>query len=244
MSAAFEGRSYLVTGATSGVGGAIARMLMENGARTICIGRRTARLAALSVAHPGRVEAIALDLADPTATDRFLSQLDASRLDGAVLAAGHDLGGNIPVADEDPAQASNKLMVNAAAAMQIAARVLPAFLARDRGDILAIGSIVTRVPAAGLASYAASKQALHAFIEGLRLDYAATGLRFLEIVPGVIRTEFAVSRFRGDEAAAAGFYDRFTAWLTPEDIARAALWALSQPDGVSLDEIVMRPTRR
>jgi NADP-dependent 3-hydroxy acid dehydrogenase YdfG len=219
-------------------------MIMQAGGSTICLGRRASRLAALSAEHGDLVRTVELDLSDPAATDGFLGELCAGDLDGVVLAAGHDLGGNTPFHAEERENWQSKLAVNAASAMRVASDVLPYFLSRDRGDIVAIGSVVTRTPAKGLASYAASKQALQGFMEGLRLDYADTGLRFIEIVPGVIRTEFAANRLAGDQTAAAAFYERFKGWLTPEDVGGAVIWALTQPEGVAVDEIVMRPTRR
>lgn len=168
--------------------------------------------------------------------------IDERPIDVLVNVAGHDAGGGMAF-DRPRAEWDDLLAVNLSAAMRLTRAVLPGFLARDRGHVVAIGSIVTRVPAAGLAAYAATKHGLHGFIEGLRVDYAATGLRFTEITPGVVRSGFAFRRL-DDAAGADAFYERFAGTLRPEDVARAVLYAVQQPPACCVDEIVLMPTRR
>lgn len=232
----------LVTGATGGIGAAVTAALLEAGMAVICVGRRHDRLAALAARFGPSVRVVACDLAKPEAVASVLEVVGTGVVDVLVHTAGHDAGGGVPFADRQ-GDWDDMLAVNLSAAVALTRALLPGFLARDRGDVVAIGSIVTRVPAAGLAAYAATKHGLHGFMAGLRVDYAATGLRFTEITPGVVRSGFAARRLE-DAAQAEAFYAGFAATLSPEDIARAVLFAVQQPAGCCVEEIVLMPTRR
>jgi len=90
-------------------------------------------------------------------------------------------------------------------------------------------------------NYSSSKHAVHGFSESLRLDFAGTGIRVTEILPGLVRTDFALNRW-GDKARADAFYDDFGVCLTPEDIARSVLFALRQPPHVVISQLVVVPS--
>lgn len=138
----------------------------------------------------------------------------------------------------------DKLAVSFTSAALLIHALLPAFLSQGRGDVVTIGSIVTREAAAGLSFYGATKQALHGLMEGLRLDYRDTGLRFIELIPALVRSGFAAHRWQGDDKRAEQFYANFRGWLEPADVARVVVWALAQPPCVNVDEILLRPTYR
>jgi NADP-dependent 3-hydroxy acid dehydrogenase YdfG len=234
----------VVTGASSGIGAAIAAALLEVGMEVICVGRDRARLEPL-VARFGRAAvAVNCDLADGRGIDGLVAMIAEHPVDVLVNNAGHDAGGGVPFDQARQADVVNAVAVNLVAAMRLTHALLPRFLAADRGHVVMTGSIVTHAPAALLAAYGASKAGLHGFVAGLRMDYAATGLRFTEIIPGVVRTGFAARRLHGDEREAAAFYAQFAATLSPEDVARAVLFAIQQPDACCVEEIVLMPTRR
>ena len=111
---------------------------------------------------------------------------------------------------------------------------------RARGHVVNIGSVAGLSAYAGGSIYAASKHAVHGFSESLRLDFAATGIRVTEILPGMVRTDFALNRW-GDAERARRFYDDFGVCLEPEDIARAVLFALEQPARVVVSQLVVVP---
>jgi len=239
-------RVALVTGASSGIGAAIAAALAERGCRVVAAARRTDRLAALQGRFGERCHPLEIDLTDTASLDRLL--LDSlpepfRAVDILVNAAGHDVGGKVPFDQSRPSDWAGVLAVNLTALARLTQLVLPGMLARDRGDIINIGSVTTRRTASGLTAYAASKHGVHGFTEGLRADYAGTGIRITEIIPGMVRTEFALRRWRGDRMRADAFYDDAPGWLTAGDVARCALWALEQPAGVTVGEIVVLPTR-
>ncbi len=237
---ALDGRSIIVTGASSGIGRATALAFLAGGDRVAAVGRRRDELAALEGAHPAPA-----DLSLPGAAEAVLAALpEGWETDALVHAAGHDAGGGAPFHENAAADRAAKFAVNLGCLGDLAHALLPGWRARDRGDLVAIGSIVSREPVAGLADYGMTKSGLAALLAGFRLDYAATGLRFVEIVPGVVRTGFAASRWKGDESRSAGFYERFPECLEAEDVAECVLWALERPASVAVDEIVVRPARR
>lgn len=240
-----NGRTAIVTGSTSGIGLAITTALLEAGYRVLATGRRLERLKEMQKTHGDRLKTVAADLSEPDAAHRIVASLPTDwEADLLVCAAGHDAGGNVPFADCDVRDMADKLAVNFTATAFLIHALLPRFLVRGKGDIVTIGSIVTREAAAGLSFYGATKQALHGLMEGMRLDYRDTGLRFIELIPGVVRSGFAARRWKGDEERASHFYAGFRGCLDPADVAHAVVWAVSQPHGVHVDEVLMRPTAR
>ncbi|HKU94511.1 MAG TPA: SDR family oxidoreductase [Vineibacter sp.] len=238
------GRVALVTGATSGIGQAIATGLLAHGARVVAIGRRKDRLAALARVG-GDVLGLAIDLSAPDAASRIGAALAGPFADVDILInnAGHDSGGNVPFHDSDTAKWEAVVQVNFLAMMRLTRALLPGMVRRGRGDIVNISSITTRRATAGLAAYGATKHAVHGFSEALRAECGPLGIRVVEIVPGVVRTEFAATRWDGDDARAEAFYQSFPSHLAAEDVARAVIFALQQPAGVTVAELTLVPTK-
>ncbi len=115
-------------------------------------------------------------------------------------------------------------------------------LARGRGHVVNLGSIAGLHAYPGSAAYAASKFAVRGLSEGLRADYAGSGIRVTEILPGTVRTEFAAARWPDDPAKAEGFYDSFETVLEAGDVARCIVFALEQPAHVVVSQLVVVPT--
>ena len=239
------GRVALVTGATSGIGRAIATELLAHGARVVAVGRRPDRLAALEQANGGNVLGLAVDLAAPDAASQIGTALAGPFADVDILInnAGHDSGGNVPFHDSDAVKWEAVVQVNFLAMMRLTRALLPGMVRRGRGDIVNISSITTRRAAAGLAAYGATKHAVHGFSEALRAECGPLGIRVVEIVPGVVRTEFAATRWDGDDARAEAFYQSFPSHLAADDVARAVVYALQQPAGVTVAELTLVPTK-
>ena len=234
----------LLTGASGGIGAATVAALAGAGMEVLCLARDPARLDQLAARLGPNAVPLHCDLADPAAVAGVLATLAGGPVDVLVNNAGHDTGGGVPFDAMAEADWANVLAVNLCAAMRLTQALLPAFLAADAGHVVMIGSITTHGPAPGLAAYATSKYALHGFAQTLRADYAATGLRVTEITPGVVRTGLAERRMHGDTARARAFYDGFAATLSPDDVARAVLFAIQQPPGCCVENIVLMPTRR
>lgn len=241
----FDSRRVIVTGASSGIGEATARMLAAEGAKVAVIGRRAERL-----------DKIVLDLR--SAGGQAYAQVgDISGADSAqsaVASAMNELGGcdalincagimpmgsatTMPVATIAETFATN--VVGLAAATQV---VLPEMIKRARGDIVNIASVVGRVARPGGAAYSASKYAVIGWSESLRQEIASSGVRVLVIEPGIVATELADKV--GDETARVGIRSRIEQMrpLQAKDVARVIVFALAQPPHVTLGEILIRPT--
>lgn len=226
----------LVTGATSGIGLATARRLAEEGARVVVAGRRKERLAALAKELAG-AEALELDVRDEARVNAAL----AGRTFDAVVAnagLGRGLG---PLQEGSAADWSEMLDTNVKGLLYTVRATLPVMLARGRGDVVVLGSVAGRQVYPGGNVYCASKFAVRALYEALRLDAAGKGIRFTTVDPGLVETEFSLVRFRGDSERAGKTYQGLQC-LRPEDVADAIAFALTRPPHVNIGEIVLWPT--
>jgi 3-hydroxy acid dehydrogenase/malonic semialdehyde reductase len=238
------GRTALITGASSGVGEATAVLLAARGYRVICAARRMDRLERLAERLAPACFPMYLDVGDLASVDSLMERLpaDLRAIDVLLNNAGQDEGGMVRFDEGQVDDWTRTVLVNFAGLVRVTHAVIPAMVKRGRGDIVNLGSITSRQASPKLAVYAATKHAVHGFSESLRAEYAAIGLRVIEVVPGVVRSEFALHRWRGDQEAAAAFYDAFPAPLLPEDVAGCIAWALELPPRVNIDQIVVTPT--
>jgi NADP-dependent 3-hydroxy acid dehydrogenase YdfG len=237
-----QGKTALVTGASAGIGLATARMLSLAGARVICCARRLERLQIQLDELPGPGLAVELDVADAVSAASLPDRLpeDWQAVDILVNNAGSDIGGRQPFHEGDINQWAGTIQTNVTGLMQVTAAMLPGMLTRKQGHVVNIGSTQGLAPVAGCGAYAASKFAVHGFSETLRQEYAGTGIRVSEVLPGMVKTNFAATRFfsaeRGDE-----FYDNHGQCLEAEDIARSILFVLEQPAHTVIAQIVVVP---
>ncbi len=239
------GMVALVTGASAGIGAAVAAALAAREVTVICAARQAAGLAALAARLGPRCHPLALDVTDPVATAGLLERLPEPlrAIDILVNNAGSDVGGRVRFDRGAIADWASTVATNVTGLMAITHAVAPGMVARDRGDIVNIGSTAGVRSSPNYAVYGATKHAVHGFTESLRLDYADTGIRVIEVMPGMVRTEFASNRLGGDPAGAAAFYGGFAELLQPADIARCVVMALDQPAHVSIAQILVEPTR-
>jgi len=227
-------RRALVTGASAGIGAATARALAQAGAEVWLVARRLDRLRALAE-ELGRAHPVALDIRDNAAVQAQLSELGIDLLiDNAGLALGLD-----KLSAGDPAEWSRVLDTNVMGLLHVTRAILPGMLQRGRGDVVLIGSVAGRQVYPGGGVYCASKHAVRAIYEALRLEHVGSGVRFTTVDPGLVGfTEFSQVRLRGDEAKARAVYQGVDP-LRPEDVAEAVLWALTRPAHVNVGEIVL-----
>ncbi|MER7397539.1 SDR family NAD(P)-dependent oxidoreductase [Streptomyces sp. NPDC000151] len=236
MSAA--ARTAVVTGASSGIGAATARQLAEAGYRVILAARRKDRVEALAAELP-HAEAYALDVTDRAAVDAFAASLD--RCDVLVANAGGALGTD-PVATADPADWRAMYEVNVLGVLNVTQALLPALTATGDGTVVVLSSTAGHGTYEGGGGYVAAKHGAHVLAETLRLELCGEPVRVIEIAPGMVRTdEFALTRFRGDEAKAAKVYEGVAEPLTAEDVAETIAWAVTRPAHVNIDLLVVRP---
>ncbi|MEU1942714.1 SDR family NAD(P)-dependent oxidoreductase [Streptomyces sp. NPDC020125] len=235
-------RTAVITGASSGIGAATARRLAAAGFRVILAARRKERVDALAaeLTEAGhQAEAYVLDVTDRAAVESFAAALD--RCDVLVNNAGGAIGAE-PVATADPADWRAMYEVNVVGVLQVTQALLPALTASGDGTIVVLSSTAGHVAYEGGGGYVAAKHGAHAIAATLRLELCGEPVRVIEIAPGMVRTdEFAVNRFRGDEAQAAAVYQGVAEPLTADDVADTVEWAVTRPSHVNIDMMVIRP---
>ena len=228
-------RTAVITGASSGIGAATARALAGEGYRTVLGARRLDRLEALAAETGG--EAIALDVADPDSVAAFASRLE--RCDVLVNNAGGALGlDSVDEADEE--KWLQMYESNVMGTMRMTKALLPLLIGSGDGHVVTVTSIAAIETYRGGAGYNAAKHAQRAMLRVLRLEHLGEPVRFTEVAPGMVETEFSLVRFGGDEEAARRVYEGMEP-LRAEDVAECIRWALVQPPHVNVDEIVVRP---
>jgi 3-hydroxy acid dehydrogenase/malonic semialdehyde reductase len=238
-----DGSVALVTGAGGGIGEAVAEALVGIGCRVICAGRRTDRLEAVVMRLGGLAHALHLDVTDRKSVDTLFDRLpkDLQEIDILVNNAGHDIGGRQRFDQGKMADWESIIETNLLGLVRVTYKVISGMVARDRGHVVNLGSIAGRQAYAGGTLYAGSKFAVHGFSDSLRLDFRNTGIRVTEILPGMVRTDFAFHRRRGDEAGAENFYRQFGVCLAPADVARTVIFAVQQPAHVVIAQLMVVP---
>ena len=236
------GAIALVTGASSGIGAETVKALAAIGCRVICAGRSLDRLTPVAKPLGDKALAFEIDINDDASVAGMMERLPAPwrEIDVLVNNAGHDTGGRRRFDEGTAEEWASIIETNVIGLIRVTRAVVPGMIARDRGHVVNIGSISGFKPYATGTIYAASKFAVHGFSESLRLDYRNTGVRVTEILPGMVRTGFALSRWN-DDARAKKFYDDFGTCLNPEDVARTIVFAVQQPPHVVISQLVVVP---
>lgn len=228
-------RTAVVTGASSGIGAAAAAALAAAGYRLVLGARRHERLEA--VARPLGARALALDVTDPQSVAAFCAEVDHLQL--LVNNAGAALGlDRIEAAREELWREMFEL--NVLGVLRMTRALLPKLRASGDGHVIVVGSTSGFEVYPGGAGYTASKHAVRAVTDTLRLELNGEPIRITEIAPGMVETEFSVIRFRGDQGRADAVYAGVEP-LTADDIADCITWAVTRPPHVDIDFMVVRP---
>jgi 3-hydroxy acid dehydrogenase/malonic semialdehyde reductase len=227
---ALAGKTAIVTGASSGIGAAVARALRREGARVAGGARRAERIDA-DIARD-------LDVTDPESCERFVAEAvrELDGLDVLVNAAGLALGRD-PFDDSTEEDERVVLETNVNGLIRMTRLCLPHL--RDDGHIVHIGSVAGRQAYPNGALYVTSKFAVRGFTYALREDLLGRPIRITTVDPGLVETEFSRVRFRGDEGQARAVYEGVDA-MSPDDIAECVLFALTRPRHVNVDELVVK----
>lgn len=238
------GALALVTGASSGIGRAIAEALLERRLRVICTARRRGPLEEAFAARGDQVLILPLDATDGAAVAALPESLPADwrEIDVLIANAGSDVGGRRPFDRGEIEDWAGTIETNVTGVIRICHALLPGMLARGHGHLVTLGSTAGLQSSAEHAIYSTSKHAVHAFTDLLRKDYKRAPLRITEVMPGMVRTGFAAARHRGDADKAEAFYQSWPAVLEARDIAAATLFALEQPPHVNIAQILVTPT--
>jgi NADP-dependent 3-hydroxy acid dehydrogenase YdfG len=239
-------KRVVVTGASSGIGEATARLFAARGWQVIGVARRTERLAALAGELGDAFHPVRADLTEPG--DVVLLRDEVAAL-GSLHALVNNAGGAFGMSSVeagDPADWRAMFEINVLAVKNVIAALLPALRdgAREAGhaDILNLTSIAAHVAYEGGAGYNAAKAGAHMLTAVLRLELAGEPIRVLEVAPGMVRTdEFSLVRFGGDQQKADAVYAGVDAPLVAEDIAEAIVHAIELPGHVNLDLVTIKP---
>jgi hypothetical protein len=226
-----EGKSAVVTGASSGIGEATALALAGEGARVVGGARRFDRIQPPVLARE-------LDVTDPASAERFVKAAtdELGGIDLLINAAGLALGRDL-FDESNEEDERTVLETNVNGLIRMTRLCLPHI--RDGGHIVNIGSIAGRQAYEKAAVYVASKFAVRGFTYGLREDLLGRPIRITTVDAGLVNTEFSRVRFRGDEETARKVYEGVEA-ITPQEIADCILFAVTRPPHVNVDELVVK----
>jgi NADP-dependent 3-hydroxy acid dehydrogenase YdfG len=228
--AGLEGKTAVVTGASSGIGAAIAHALAEAGARVAGGARRAEQLET--------EVALELDVTDPASCERFVEQSvrELGGLDVLVNNAGLGLGRD-PFDESSEEDEEMVLETNVHGLLRMTRLCLPHI--RDGGHIVNIGSIAGRQAYENAAVYVASKYAVRGFTYALREDLLGRPIHLATVDPGLVESNFSRVRFRGDEDKARAVYADVEP-VRPDDVAECVLFVVTRPPHVNIDELVVK----
>lgn len=241
-----SGQVVAITGASSGIGEATARAAARAGAAVALAARRTERIEALAQAITdagGRAIAVTTDVADEAQAKAFVDTTIAElgRIDVLVNNAGVMLLG--PVAGADTGEWRRMIDANLYGVIYTSHAAVPHLVAQGSGHVLTVSSIAGVRASAGAAVYNAAKFAVNAFSEALRQELAEHDVRVTSINPGAVETELRTHLSAEQQQAQRQRFADVTQ-LQADDIANTIIYALGQPAHVSLNDILIRPTRQ
>ncbi len=236
-------KTALITGATSGIGRATAHEFAKHGLRLVLCGRRQDRLDKIKSALQKQTEVYTLtfDVRDKNEVNQAILSLPESfktidiLINNAGNAHGRDFIQDGVLDDWDAMMDSNVKGL-----LYVSKAIMPQMVERQAGDIINIGSLAGREVYPQGNVYCASKHAVLAITEGMRIDLNPYGIRVAAINPGLVETEFSEVRFKGDPIADS-VYKGYKA-LQAEDIAEIIQFTISRPQHVTMADVLILPT--
>ncbi|MBO7045047.1 MAG: SDR family NAD(P)-dependent oxidoreductase [Prevotella sp.] len=240
-------KTVLITGATSGIGRACAEKFAANGDRLILTGRNTGRLEEIrqSLTSKGtEVLTLVFDVRDATAARNAVDSIpdEWKEIDVLVNNAGLALGLE-PEYEVKQEEWETMIDTNIKGLLTMTRLIVPGMVERDRGHVINVGSVAGDAAYAGGNVYCATKAAVKALSDGLRIDVAHTAVRVTNLKPGLVETNFSNIRFRGDKERAANVYKGVKP-LTGDDIADVAVFAANAPAHVQIAEVLILATHQ
>ena len=241
-----NGRAVLITGASSGIGAACAYAFAALDARLLLAARRRDRLEQLAAAiyarHGVEVRTLTLDVRDQPAVEAAINGLPAAWAAIDILVNNAGLSRGLDKLHEGKlADWEEMIDTNIKGLLYVSRAVIPGMVTRRRGHIINIGSIAGHQVYPSGNVYSATKHAVAALTQGMRMDLLGSEVRVSTVDPGMVETEFSLVRFRGDEPRAAKVYQGLTP-LAPEDVADAVVYCATRPAHVNINEIIIMPT--
>jgi 3-hydroxy acid dehydrogenase / malonic semialdehyde reductase len=238
----------LITGASSGIGAACARLFASQGAKLILLARREERLKALVNELVGlgiarsHFHTVTVDVRDRVELQLALDNLPSQWLSIDILVnnAGLSRGLN-KLYEGEIADWEEMIDTNVKGLLYVTRAVVPGMVARDNGHVVNIGSIAGHQTYPNGSVYCGTKAAVRSISEGLKIDLLGTKVRVTSIDPGLVDTEFSTVRFHGDSTRAASVYQGLIP-LSAIDIADTMLFCITRPAHVNISEILLVPT--
>lgn len=236
----------LITGATSGIGMATARLLAANDYNVIITGRRNHLLENLEEsimkASGAEVYSLHFDVRDAEQVEKAIDELPDHWKKISLLVNNAGLSAGLEPLNEGNLDDWNRMIdTNVKGLLYVSKKVANLMIENGHGHIINVSSIAGKEAYANGAVYCASKYAVEALTKSMRLDFLRKNIRVGSISPGMVETEFSIVRFHGDEDKAANVYKGLTP-LFAEDIAETILFMASRPAHVNIDDILIMPT--
>ena len=240
-------KTVLITGATSGIGLGCARKFAENGDRLILTGRNAEKLEAIKreLEEKGsQVLTLVFDVRDRAAATEAIESLPEQWRDIDVLVNNAGLAlGLEPEYEGDYEDWETMIDTNIKGLLIMTRLVVPRMVARNSGHVINVGSVAGDAAYAGGNVYCATKSAVKALTDGLRIDVANTAVRVTNLKPGLVETNFSNVRFHGDHERADKVYQGIKP-LTGDDIADVAVFAANAPEHVQVAEVLVLATHQ
>lgn len=234
-------KTALITGATSGIGMATAKLFAKNGLKIVLCGRREERLKSLSesLSEFAEVHTLRFDIRNKDEVFEAINSLPKEfiNIDILINNAGNAHGLE-SIEDGNPEDWDAMFDINVKGLLYVTKAILPDMISRKSGHIINIGSTAGKEVYPNGNVYCASKHAVDALNEGMRLDLNGKGIKVGAINPGMVETEFSEVRFKGDADRAAKVYQGFTP-LKPEDVADVIWFAVTRPPHVNIADLTM-----
>jgi len=235
-----SGKTAIVTGASAGIGRAIALSLSGSGATVFAVGRRADRLAALADEAKGSIVPVVLDVADLKACEDILGQHFGGNAPDILVNNAGVLKGEGPFHQFSPADWDAMIDTNIRGVLNVTHTVLPGMVAKNAGHIVMVGSTNGNRPLAGSHVYGATKAFVHLFAYNLRAELVGTRLRVSCVQPGWTETEIMDARWPGDEARAKAVWSEIEP-LHAVDVATTVEFVLGLPEHVNVNSLEVTP---
>jgi serine 3-dehydrogenase len=235
----------LITGATSGIGAAVARLFAQAGAKLILVARRQERLEQLADElgkDASSTHLLSLDVRDRHAALSAISSLPAPWSSIDILVNNAGLSRGLDKLHEGSFQDWEEMIdTNIKGLLYLTRLIVPGMVKRDRGHVVNLGSTAGHQTYPNGNVYCATKAAVRVISEGLKQDLLGTPVRVSSVDPGLVETEFSQVRFRGDTERAKKVYQGLIP-LTPADVADVIFFCVTRPPHVNISEVLLMPT--
>ncbi len=237
-------KTAFITGASSGIGRSTARVFAAHGINLIICGRRSERLQELQheLRSIVKVHCLTFDVRDKAAVSKAIASLPAefSNIDILINNAGNAHGLS-PIDQGDVEDWEAMIDINVKGLLYVSKAIIPSMIERNSGHIINIGSTAGKEVYPGGNVYCASKHAVDALNQAMRIDLHQYGIRVGAIHPGLVETEFSDVRFKGDTDRAKKVYQGYTP-LTAHDVAEIIHFTVSRPAHVNIADVIVMPT--